>query len=291
MSCALPQDVLRLLDRSELAFGTVRRGRIGGVRESEALGAGTDFHDYRHYVPGDDTRFLDWNALGRLGEAHVKRFRQDETGRLTLLIDRSASMAGDDAAATARTVAAAVGYTGLATGYDVELALLPGDDPRFEASRWRGRGAAGPMFEQLDQVDFGTRVGLADALNRTAGSRDLGSVAVLVSDFAEPGGADRVLRIFRTRRCRVAVVQLVHPVAIPSLGYHEIVDPESRGDARVRVRVTRRVQHAFRARLARYHDHVRLRCRAFDVRHATLDVGAVADRALVARLKDGGVLR
>ncbi len=291
MTCALPQDVLRLLDRSELAFGTVRRGRIGGVRESEALGAGTDFHDYRHYVPGDDMRFLDWNALGRLGEAHVKRFRQDETGRLTLLIDRSASMAADAAAATARTIAAAVGYTGLATGYDVELAPVPGDDVRLEGSRWRGRGAAGPLFEQLDGLGFGSRVGLADALNRTAGSRDLGSVAVLVTDFAEPGGADRVLRIFRTRRCRVAVVQVLHPAVIPSLGYHEIIDPEVREDTRVRVRVTRRVQDAFRARLARYHEHVRLRCRAFDVRHAVVDAGTAADRALVVALKDGGVLR
>jgi hypothetical protein len=46
----------------------------GGYR-SAFRGGGVEFEESRPYVPGDDVRHLDWNALARTGSPYVKRFR------------------------------------------------------------------------------------------------------------------------------------------------------------------------------------------------------------------------
>ncbi len=36
-----------------------------GFKRSSAKGSSVEFSDYREYVPGDDFRRIDWNALAR----------------------------------------------------------------------------------------------------------------------------------------------------------------------------------------------------------------------------------
>ena len=44
------------------------------------------------YAPGDDLRFVDWNAYARTDRLFLKRFEGETNTRLLLLVDVSASM-------------------------------------------------------------------------------------------------------------------------------------------------------------------------------------------------------
>ena len=52
-----------------------------------------EFSDYRKYVPGDDTRRLDWRAYGRSDRFFIKEFEADTNLRMCLVVDTSGSMA------------------------------------------------------------------------------------------------------------------------------------------------------------------------------------------------------
>ena len=64
------------LARLRLHSARLFDGRIPGERRSPRYGASLEFVDVRPYVPGDDTRYVDWNVYRRLDRLVVKRFRE-----------------------------------------------------------------------------------------------------------------------------------------------------------------------------------------------------------------------
>ncbi len=56
------------------------------------LGSSIDFQDHRQYLPGDDPRYIDWQAYARTGHYSMKLYREEVSPRVDLVIDTSASM-------------------------------------------------------------------------------------------------------------------------------------------------------------------------------------------------------
>ncbi len=68
-------------------------GSVSGKHRSPVRGSSLEFAQYRKYVPGDDTRRLDWRTWGRSDRFYIKEFEADTNLRLCLLFDTSGSMA------------------------------------------------------------------------------------------------------------------------------------------------------------------------------------------------------
>lgn len=82
------------------ALGNLRRqpravaaGPVSGAHAAVVRGDGLEFADHRPYTPGDDPRFVDWNAWARFRHLIVKRFTVEHDRPLAVLLDRSDSMA------------------------------------------------------------------------------------------------------------------------------------------------------------------------------------------------------
>jgi hypothetical protein len=67
-------------------------GSVTGLHRSPHRGSSLEFAEYRKYVPGDDTRRLDWRAYGRSDRFYIKEFEADTNLRLCLIVDTSGSM-------------------------------------------------------------------------------------------------------------------------------------------------------------------------------------------------------
>ena len=81
------------LDRLRVQVRAARGHRPGETpipRSSQAWGI--EFEAYKEYAPGDDFRYLDWNAVGRLDQLVVKRFIAEREIPFHLFLDTSASM-------------------------------------------------------------------------------------------------------------------------------------------------------------------------------------------------------
>ena len=67
-------------------------GSVSGQHRSPVCGSSLEFAEYRKYVPGDDTRRLDWRVWGRSDRFYIKEFEADTNLRLCLIVDTSGSL-------------------------------------------------------------------------------------------------------------------------------------------------------------------------------------------------------
>lgn len=98
----------------ELQIKAVVEGFLLGLHRSPFHGFSAEFTEYRPYVAGDDTRYLDWKLYARTDRHYIKKFREETNVRTYFLLDQSASMAYTSLEYTkldyARLLAGSLGY-------------------------------------------------------------------------------------------------------------------------------------------------------------------------------------
>ncbi len=121
---------LARLNGLELRARTIVEGYVSGVHRSPYHGFSVEFAEHREYVPGDDTRYIDWKVFGKTDKFYLKQYEQ-ETNLITyLLLDTSESMRyqGPQAAMSkleyAKCAAAAIAYLVLNQQDSVSLATF-----------------------------------------------------------------------------------------------------------------------------------------------------------------------
>src|SRR5213080_2047268 len=67
-------------------------GYMAGEHKSPFRGFAIEFTQHREYVPGDDTRHLDWKVLGRSDRYYIKQYEQETNYVANILLDGSESM-------------------------------------------------------------------------------------------------------------------------------------------------------------------------------------------------------
>jgi uncharacterized protein (DUF58 family) len=86
------EELSRKVRGLELRARKMTGGLISGAYHSAFKGRGIEFLDVREYVPGDDTRSIDWNVTARAGHPFVKRYAEERDETVMLLVDGSLSM-------------------------------------------------------------------------------------------------------------------------------------------------------------------------------------------------------
>ncbi len=304
MTALLSTSTLERLARLEFGLRGIAGGGRAGERLAGAAGTGTLFREHRAYSSGDDLRYVDWNAFGRLGAFHVKVFEAEESVDLHLLVDRSASM-GQGAGSklhTAMRVAAALGTVGLAHGATVRAQAVPAPDDQAASATgvgtqrraFRGRRATADLHAFLHAMPGGGRRPLGRALRPAFPRLRRRGLAVLLTDFlddpAGPDGWRRAVDFLRHRRVRLVGLHVVAPEERDPgvLGAVRLVDSEGGGD--VHVDVDERLRAAYRARFERHLDEVGAYLREREARHVVVDT-ALTDADLLRRLLASGLLR
>ncbi len=239
--------LLRRLERLRLEARRAPTSSGPGERKSRTRGRSLDFAEHRDYVPGDDVRHLDWNAYARLDRLLVKLYQEERDQTVTILVDRSASMAGPKLE-LARRLAAALAYIGLG-GYDrVGLAAL-GETLGPVRSPTRGRSQAPVLFKFLEGLAATGTTDLDGVLQGFVRRYPRPGQVFVISDFLVEGAGLKGLSQLRYQKNQVTLVQVLSPEERdPTLaGDLKLVDVET-ADMR-ELTVTRGVLAAYRAEL------------------------------------------
>ncbi len=90
------------LTTARLAASLLRLPLQAGTRNTgdltaAGMGSSLDFKDHRPYLPGDDPRYINWQAYARTGSYTLKVFHQEASPAVDLLLDGSRSMTFDPA--------------------------------------------------------------------------------------------------------------------------------------------------------------------------------------------------
>src|SRR5262249_55159451 len=87
-----PEVLARIADL-ELVARIVVDGLVSGLHRSPFHGYSAEFSQYRHYLPGDDLKYVDWKLVARTDRVYTKQFRETTNMAASLVLDTSASMA------------------------------------------------------------------------------------------------------------------------------------------------------------------------------------------------------
>ena len=218
----LNQKVLERLSTLQLHARLPMVGSVSGKHRSPIRGSSLEFAEYRKYVPGDDTRRLDWRAYARNDRYYIKEFEADTNLRMCLVVDTSGSMdfayngsAGTDGEPGlskldyARRVAGTLAYIAAVQGDAVGL-YCAGNTFYKEIPPKRSATHLSVVLDELGTIEASGETGLADVLHETAERIPQRALIIVISDlFMEPGIVRNCFEHLRFRKHDVAVFHLM----------------------------------------------------------------------------------
>jgi uncharacterized protein (DUF58 family) len=277
-----------LLQLERLSFISRRThvGRVKGERKSPRRGSSVEFADYRPYEVGDDLRYVDWNAFGRLNRLYLKVFMDEEDLCVHLVLDGSASMdfGAPNKFQYGLRLAAALAFIGFTNLERVGVAVF-----RDRVSEgWlptRGRNQFLPVAEFLGGLVPAGPTRFNESLTQYVLRAKDSGVAIVISDFLDSEGYESGLRSLMERRFDVHVIHVLsqeelHP---PFGGDLELVDAES-GEVR-EVSVAAETLRGYERQLAGFLAGVEGFCRAKEINYVRVATDTEIEDLILRRLK------
>jgi len=289
----LDPELIGKLDQLEILTHKVFRGRVKGERRSRKKGQSVEFADYREYVPGDDTRHLDWNVFGRLERLYIKLFLEEEDLAFYVIVDTSASMNFGKPVTKfeyARRLAAALAYVGLKNQDKVGVS----DGKERVVSRFRparGKAQLGKVITYLTALEASERTNLSEVCRDFVVQNKQSGIVVLISDFLDERGYEAALKNFFLRSYDVYCIHVLSPEERDPdmLGHFELIDSETGEKQEVTITETMRKQ--YRSTVEAFCGGLRDWCAARGMTYlaTTTDIGL--ETMLMSYLRRRGLLR
>lgn len=241
-------DFIEELNRFNLALKKNSTEVRQGEQTSSHTGNGMVFKDHKRYVAGDDFRSIDWKVYARTGDLYVKRFEEERSITLHILLDRSSSMDFGDP--NKYDYAAKIG---LATAY---MASNTNDRFRFsvfsetvtDISFARRNANLGGLVDTLNNLQKTPESLVERCVNEYSKRIENKSVVIIISDFFTD--IDEIENaIGRLKNSEVILVSTLSPQETdPELSGDKILlDPES--DSRVRTYFSKRTKSKYQDNL------------------------------------------
>jgi uncharacterized protein (DUF58 family) len=289
MALRFEDDFLKKLEYLHVVSKRAFAGQNRADRLTPKRGRGLEFADHRQYAPGDDFRHIDWKAYKRLNRLLLRLFDEERDLPIYLMIDTSRSMAEPAKFDMARRIAAALCYIGLA--HLDRLTIVPfGRGLNQENSPGRGKGRIFRVFELLERMEPAGPTDLRQSFKEFASRPRQTGLAVIISDFLDPGGFEAGLKILRT---------LGHDVFVAHITSERDRDPGAFGDVRFvdaetgdvrEIEVTPRLATAYVAAWQAHAAELERFCGRYDIGYVRADAGRPFEEIILKAFRQGRFL-
>lgn len=225
ISALLSNDLLARVERLRINSSRLFTARARGEHLASRRGMSTEFRDFRPYVEGDDTRFVDWNIFARLRKPFLKQFFEEQEQHVVILIDASSSMQFEAKLESAKQLAAAFAVMGLMGGERVSVHAFHGQGKSPESSRPAiGRVSIRKTLRTIEEIEAGgdhpLEQGIENFVKRHAGR----GVVIILSDFMTIGDLRQAFNRLYSTGLEMFAIQICSPSEIA---------PELTGDLRL----------------------------------------------------------
>jgi len=208
--------VLSKIRNLELLARHVVTGFINGMHRAPYFGASVDFAEHRGYVPGDDTRRLDWRLYARTDRYYIKQYEADTNANFAVLLDVSRSMAfasrGISKLEYASYLAACLAYlsqrqrdrVGITTFDQDVVDYVPPSAKHFNV-----------LLQTLDRAKAERPGRILEPLKKMAEHFKRRSIIALISDFYEdPDDLLEAMKPYRVLGNDLVVFHILDPAEI-----------------------------------------------------------------------------
>ena len=201
-----------------------------GARRSSAKGRSAEFSGYREYIPGDDMRYVDWNAYARLDKLFIKEYMEEKEGRVNIYLDTSRSMEfGRKLKSTLMAeITEVISFTALSGRDAVYVTDLK--NPAYTFRVPAGNTGIRILKKWLEDIKPDGSISIYSSLKKAIRSR--GGLGFVISDFMDEGFLDSeedIIKLFGIRNIRPVFLQILseEELEIEETGNFQFIDSES----------------------------------------------------------------
>ena len=234
----LTKTELEAIAQLQFFASDVVQGLAIGHHLSPHRGTSMQFKEHRAYVAGDEIRTLDWKLFGKTDRLYVKQFEDESNLRCMILVDHSGSMAYGEEGSSARyrdasyhdgepgaanklefavRIAACMATllikqqdaVGLASLSNEGAKILP---PRSTPNYLKNLMTELATLSPSTPGDSQSSEAVCSSVEQGADLLTASDFVVFISDcFESVEELVAALKVYRTRRRRVLVLQVLHP--------------------------------------------------------------------------------
>lgn len=243
---------LRQLEKFNLILSKRVTSNYTGARISTAHGHGMIIKDYRIYAPGDDFRSIDWKVYARTDKLHVRKYEEERSLSVHVIIDGSASMNfGSPVTKFDYACMIGVGFAYLAMRHNEKFQYCTFADTLQAFRPKRGRHQLGAMIDHVNRVKPAGVSQFEDAMLKYKPYLSSRSYVVIISDFLLD--AEQIKRALpRLGDQTVHVIQVLDKkeVAMNIEGDYRLIDSETMRS--IKTFISRRMRLGYQARLKQH---------------------------------------
>lgn len=286
----LEASFLQRLQRLQLLVRRPLPGQWKGEHRSPKRGYSVEFADFREYVPGDDLRYVDWRAYGRLERLYLKQYVEEEDIYVLLLVDCSRSMrfGQPNKLLFALQVAAAIGYIAMCRFHRVGAGLIA-DGKVLWMRLVRGKQSLIPLLTFLGSPPEAKKTALLQAARQVvSGWKHRGAVYLLTDLMDEQW--NEALRTLLAPRHELTLIHTLSPQELdPDLmGDLLLVDSET-GEMR-EVSLSSTALNLYRRALQQMRENASALCGHFGGNYLLADTSQSLEGFILREMRQRGVL-
>lgn len=188
-SSELNLENLELVRNLQLLPRIVTESHMTGIHSGENRGTDVEFAEHRQYEPGDDLRYLDWNALAKFDELFLKQFESEAQINGEIVLDGSNSMGYSSQQISkwefGRSLAVLLGSILLQQQDNVQLRLTS-ETEDTKLPRWSSIGELKKNLDRLGNQEAGGDTVLFSATRDLLNQVEIKSLWIFISDFWLP---------------------------------------------------------------------------------------------------------
>jgi uncharacterized protein (DUF58 family) len=220
-----------------------------GARRSLATGHGLTFEDHQPYASGEDYRRIDWNVYARTDNLFVRRFEEDKSLTVRILLDSSASMKFRKKWDYSSMISLGFAYLTMRENEKFQIATFDKDLLFLRAKK--GKENFSRMINKLNSLKVSGQGKFLENMRKLKTQISTKSLIVIVSDFLYDIEEISVgLRLLSKHELEVIQIFDEKEMNLNYKGRYKFKDPES--STEVKTFITPRIQNKYQDELG-YH--------------------------------------
>jgi uncharacterized protein (DUF58 family) len=288
-SIYLDPDAVSKLANMELRARLVVEGFITGLHKSPFHGFSVEFAQHRQYMPGDETRYIDWNVFGKTDKFFIKQFEEETNLKSFILMDISKSMDyGSEnhikKIEYASYLASSLAYL-LIKQRDAVGLITYDEDIKTYIPPHATKSYLKLILKELSEIKPEKKTFTSESLDKIAEQIKRRSLIMIFSDFFDdPQKVLSTLKHFRHNHHEIIVFQILDPMEMDfAFGKDAIFkDMESKEELTTQ---PFHLQKAYQKEMKKFLDFYKKECLMNQIDYVLLDTKTPFDVALMNYLR------
>lgn len=288
-------EFLSALQNFTLRLSRIQKGGRLAEQKSTARGQGLEFADYKGYVPGDDLRAIDWNIYNRLGKIFVRVFEEQQDLPVYFLVDVSSSMFLESTPRIHAALRTTLALSAIALSQHDSIGLFPfAEEMQIKVKSSSGKRnimRTAQHLVDLEEQQGGTS--LATSITHLANIRLRQGLVVIISDFFDEEGLDKVIAAMKQLRHRILLVQMTQPWDAdpeqnPEL-YGDVRLQDCESDAMAEVTITPAIIHRYKEIYQQFNQQLEDFAKSYSAGFTRIDASGDVLKQLTKLFESGGL--